>query len=451
MQFLILLFFVFFIPKINSSNVPAEPQILFVLEYPNEKKTAEYWQEEDFEKIPLFKNIKEDFSQESTSEWPVPQEKPYLTHEYFRNLITGNFVDHGLTRYVNDYNFFIGNDIQLPRNEKYLPFPTSLKWKVFKDNEDFFRIKLDDKAHFYAILKNFLYYDFSKLNPDEIQFNPDNNYNPTLFYISMIDLSPTQDETQCKLSLKSPYLIDYDLFNKLDEKTRTNTTWINLNKCLLFDLNLSTLFNYFPNLHKLTVKNTFIKTITNDDIEALKTIRNKHLASNETTNNFFDAEGQMRFYELFELKNSGKVNEGTIQKIDQYSIEKTYYSFVLDLNGCPIQEATFGSLENIESDKIYEKEILIRGSKRDQLTNQRSQFQTLLLKLLHLKKYISAYMIFSIGNLFFIKILYVRNPSTFSRALIVLYAVISLAIKYVIAGDLCRTFSCINTAGVIFD
>jgi hypothetical protein len=64
--------------------------------------------------------------------YPVLKEKPYVTHEYFKNLITGNFVNHELTRYIQDYTYFIGNDIMLPDNQTYKPFPSSLKWIVLE-------------------------------------------------------------------------------------------------------------------------------------------------------------------------------------------------------------------------------------------------------------------------------------------------------------------------------
>lgn len=139
-------------------------QIDLILQYHDSKKVSQKWDLYDINRITLLKDVN-NFLPNQDYVILLNENQNHITHEYLKNLITGNFINGSIGTYLSDFNYFIGSEsnITVPYDKNYEPFPTSLQYKVFKDNEDFFRINLRyGPSSLQNILKTFLFYDYSK-------------------------------------------------------------------------------------------------------------------------------------------------------------------------------------------------------------------------------------------------------------------------------------------------
>lgn len=222
------------------------------------------------------------------------------------------------------------------------------------------------------------------------------------------------------------------MFKSLNKEFCKKVTWLKLNDCFLFDLKLSRLFEYFPNLHKLSIKNTFIKSITDQDIDQLEIICNRYqLETKKNLNNFwadFLEKESRKYMQLYSLKFSvQKPNDIIIQKITKYLKEKLHYSFILDLNGCLINQNCFEPLKNNNDQKIYKKTLLIKGIKT---SNQgSSSFQKFIFRLFTSRFFVHSVLI-TIMNFCIIKTLFTKAKSFGFLICVIFYTIASVPITW---------------------
>lgn len=436
--------FFFFLTQFISNFLygALNDEITFRLTQLDSTTISQNWLRCDFEKLRAFPIGCTDIQgadKPGEFQYSITQNRPYLSHEYFKNLITGNFDAASIEQYINDYNYFVTSeiDILLPENQQYQPFPSHLKWKVFKDHEIFFRsnINNNDKKELQESIKTFLYYG---PRPDPL----------SLVTIQKVDLSLAKPAK--KLSLSSPFLFDYEVFESINKEEKNSITWLDLSNSILCDLNLIFLNQHFPNLHKLSANNTLIKTISQQDITFLKKVSEQDIMSSdqikEYEDSWFDEDGMMNLYAAHEKRTEG-VDQNQVKKVLDYGDEINSYSFVLELNGCVLENPEeFLKLQNNQPNKRYKRSLCINGIK----INKVSLLKKMIAQLWHKKEdFLKAFAI-TIINTFVVRACWITCKRFFARALIGLYALVSFGALSLYFNEIYKKACSINSVGVVF-
>jgi hypothetical protein len=385
-----------------------EPTITMRLQYTDGSFNEQIWKQTDFDKIALFKDMSVDTN--STS-FNLDQEHSHITHDYLQDLIKGNCTANNVEQYVQDYAFFIGNDISLDKNGKHGPWEKSLKWQIFQEHKQFF----DTTIHCNKIVRDFLYCDISKMSSFERQ-------NIIITETVEVGLKDFTDNA-IKLSICYPYLMHYQqIFQKNNE-----VMFLEFNNCIIENLELKTLFEYFPNLHTLMIKNCYIKEITDDDYSALLTRLKPKEPEEFITNKVI-----LEILKKNDQKIDQKVAYITIATFKDkdptkrdVALKHYHYSFFIDLEGTHIINSTqlitdHASIDHVPTDK---KPILIKSLWHKQLIYQRLRY---------FAKSIIFFVLASALNIFFItKLLsfYKFSQPGLLPVLPILWIVVSCIIK----------------------
>lgn len=434
------IFFLFMCVQFNY--LKSENLRTLTLQYADSIQVSQEWNLDDINLIAPLKDMNNDFIQTEKYILPLNKDQCHITHEYLKNLITGNFIDGLIDTYLSDFNYFIGseNNITVPYDKHYEPFPTSLQYKVFKDNEDFFYIimKNNHQKSLKDLMDTFLYAHSSK--------------NPlSLFTFNSLDLTLINNAQ--KLSVNSPFIIDFSILEQFDQETKNSITWLDLSNSILFnqDFDLSLLKATFPNLHKVSVKDKQITKIDENTINFLKQLQKENQISESEPENLMghlDADGMMIHYAADNKINYENIEKNRVEEMKKYAHEMNDFAFVLEVNGCLIKNTeAFLALQNTGSNMQYKKAILIKGVKVQEL----SRFEKRIAQLIQKKNKFFAWFLITALNLGCIAIVFIKNHELILRILLIgLYGLPSFIIAYGSLDDLLRSTSAIDPIGVVF-
>lgn len=412
------------------------------LQYADSIQVSQEWNLDDINLIAPLKDMNNDFIQTEKYILPLNKDQCHITHEYLKNLITGNFIDGLIDTYLSDFNYFIGSEtnITLPYDQNYEPFPKNLQYKVFKNNQDFFLKTMTNDSE--TQLKNTIYiflYAHNKKNP--------------LSLFTLNDLNLTLIDNAQKLSVNSPFIMDLTILKELDQTRKDSITWVDLNNSLLFNenFNLSQLKKTFPNLNKVSINNTQITKIDENTINFLKQLQKENQISEPEPENLmgnFDTDGMMIHYAAHDKINYENIEKNTVKEMKKYAHEINDFAFVLEVDGCLIKNTeAFLALQNTGSNIQYKKAILIKGVK----VKEPSRFKKRIAQLIQKKNKFFAWFLITALNLGFMAILFIKNHELILRILLIgLYGLPSFIITYGSLDDLLRSTSAIDPIGVVF-
>lgn len=436
--FKIILIFIY----IQFHYLKSENLQTLTLQYANSRQVSQRWDLDDINLIAPLKDMNNDFMQSESYILALTEDQNHITHEYLKNLITGNFINGSIHTYLSDYNYFIGSEknITVPYDKNYEPFPTSLQYKVFKDNKDFFFIIMKNlhQKSLKDLMHTFLYAHSTK--------------NPlSLFTFDSLDLTLTSNAQ--KLSVNSPFIMDFSILEKFDEETKNSITWVDLSNSILFnqDFDLSLLKETFPKLHKVSIKNTQITKIDENTINFLKQLQKESQISDSEPKNPFDnldKDGMMIHYAAYNKINYENIEKNTVEEMKKYAYEINDFAFVLEVDGCLIENTeAFLALQNTDPSIRYKKAILIKGAK----VKEPSRFKKRIAQLIQKKNQFFAWFLITALNLGFMATVFIKNHELIPRILLTsLYGLQSFIIVYGCLDDLLRSTLAIDTIGVIF-